>query len=404
MRIGLILLACLILFAGCGGAPEPETQTPEGARSMASFAAFKDQLITATDLQDSVARAEAVDALWKSLDRIPFVAGGQVAFLYRGPANHVSFAGDFTGWSPDAAVARRMGNSDVWLREETFPADARLDYKVVVDGNWILDPANPAIQRSGFGDNSELAMPDYVSSEWAARRPEVPRGDLTPGTLSSPALGYAVDYLVYTPVGFAEMSALPVIYVTDGHEYAHDVMGSLVAVMDNLIAAGKLRPMMAVFMDPRVGGRNLRSEQYILNERFVEFVARDLVPVIDAAYPTSPDRADRGILGTSLGGLNSAFFALKATDTFQRIAIQSPAYHAGDGKIIGLFQKASRLDVDIYMTWGTFNDFGETTDRFQRILDKKGYDYRFKVVNEGHSWGNWRALVDDILLAFWPAL
>jgi len=404
VRIGLILLACLILFAGCGGAPEPETQTPEGARSMASFAAFKDQLITATDLQDSVARAEAVDALWKSLDRIPFVAGGQVAFLYRGPANHVSFAGDFTGWSPDAAVARRMGNSDVWLREETFPADARLDYKVVVDGNWILDPANPAIQRSGFGDNSELAMPGYVPSPWAERRPEVPRGDLTPGTLSSPALGYAVDYLVYTPVGFAEMSALPVIYVTDGHEYAHDVMGSLVAVMDNLIAAGKLRPMMAVFMDPRVGGRNLRSEQYILNERFVEFVARDLVPVIDAAYPTSPDRADRGILGTSLGGLNSAFFALKATDTFQRIAIQSPAYHAGDGKIIGLFQKAPRLDVDIYMTWGTFNDFGETTDRFQRILDKKGYDYRFKVVNEGHSWGNWRALVDDILLAFWPAL
>ena len=38
---------------------------------------------------------------------------------------------------------------------EFFPADARIDYKIVVDGRWQLDPGNPAVQRSGFGDNSE---------------------------------------------------------------------------------------------------------------------------------------------------------------------------------------------------------------------------------------------------------
>ena len=37
------------------------------------------------------------------------------------------------------------------------------------------------------------------------------------------------------------------------------------------------------------------------------------------------------------------------------------------------------------------------------ILDDKGYEYRTLTVNEGHSWGNWRALLDDVLLAFWPA-
>jgi len=273
-----------------------------------------------------------------------------------------------------------------------------------VDGNWILDPANPAIQRSGFGDNSELAMPGYVPSPWAERRPDVPRGDLTPGRLDSAALGYPVDYQVYTPVGYAEMADLPVIYVTDGHEYADDVMGSLVAVMDNLIAAGKLRPMMAVFIDPRLNGKNLRAEQFILNGDFVAFVAQELVPVIDGAWATRDDRNARGILGTSFGGLNSAFFAVRASDTFRHIGIQSPAFHAGDGAIVGMFKDAPRLDLDIYLTWGTFNDFGETTERFLKVLEDKGYDYRFKVVNEGHSWGNWRALVDDILLAFWLAL
>jgi enterochelin esterase family protein len=231
----------------------------------------------------------------------------------------------------------------------------------------------------------------------------VPRGALAPGSLASTALGYTVAYQVYTPAGYAGLSDLPVIYVTDGHEYADDAMGSMVIVLDNLIAAGLIRPVMAVFIDPRVGGQNRRAEQYVMNPLFVQFVADELVPVIDAAYATSPDRSDRGILGTSLGGLNSAWFALEATAAFRRIGIQSPAFQAGGGAILGLFQDAPRLDVDIVMSWGTFYDFGPTTVQFQAILDAKGYDYTHVVVNEGHSWGNWRALLDDVLIAFWPA-
>ena len=212
-----------------------------------------------------------------------------------------------------------------------------------------------------------------------------------------------MNFLVYTPAGYAELAGLPVLYVTDGHEYADETMGSLVVVLDNLIAQGLIRPVMAVFIDPRVNGQNRRADQYVLNPRFARFVAGELVPVIDAGYATSPLRGDRGILGTSLGGLNSAWFALQAGDLFGRIAIQSPAFQVADGAIIDLFRNAPRLDVDIFLTHGTFHDFGETTAEFLAILDDKGYDYTKLVVNEGHSWGNWRALLDDVLIAFWPA-
>jgi enterochelin esterase family protein len=58
------------------------------------------------------------------------------------------------------------------------------------------------------------------------------------------------------------------------------------------------------------------------------------------------------------------------------------------------------LDLDIFLTWGTFFDFGTYTLQAQAILDAKGYQYQHIVVNEGHSWGNWRALLDDILLHY----
>ena len=374
--------------------------------SFTSYAAMKDHLLEIVEIPDDDSRTAAVDAFWARLQeqgQIPFCATDSVAFLYRGAAESVSFPGDHNGWEASWPQAQRLGLSDVWLTEDYFPVDARLDYKIVVDGRWQLDPANPHLQRSGFGDNSELAMPEYRPSPYVKRRADVPAGRLIPGRLESKALGYGVDYQVYEPAGYDALTDLPVLYITDGHEYADPAMGSLVQVLDNLIAMGRIRPLLAVFIDPRRDGQNLRGEQYVLNPAFVEFVAHELVPVIDTTYKTSDDRKNRGILGTSLGGLNSAWFAYKAPEAFYRIGIQSPAFQAGDGQIIAMYRAAPRLDVDIFMTWGTFNDFGPTTEKFKAVLDAKGYDYRYKIVNEGHSWGNWRALLDDLLIAFWPA-
>lgn len=52
--------------------------------------------------------------------------------------------------------------------------------------------------------------------------------------------------------------------------------------------------------------------------------------------------------------------------------------------------------LDIYLTAGTIGD-GSAGTTFANVLQSHGYDYTFKQVNEGHSWGNWRALLDDIL-------
>jgi enterochelin esterase family protein len=412
-----LVAASLLLAAACGEddpGPAGPADPDDGADDPPATVAFTlgthaglHATLEAVAALPAAERDGVLDALWDTLradGRFPFVAADSVAFLYRGAADWVAVAGDFNGWNPAGGPLSRVGETDVWVRDAVFPADARLDYKLVLGGSrWILDPENPRRQRSGFGDNSELRMPDYQPSPWVEERDDIAHGTLTAGSLASAALGYTVDYQVYEPAGAAEMADLPAIYVTDGHEYADPLMGSLVQVLDNLIAAGEIRPVLAVFIDPRVGGVNRRAEQYVLNPQFAAFVAQELVPVIDAAHPTDPHRTARAILGTSLGGLNSAYFAVEQTATWGLIAMQSPAFWAGDAAILDLYEQSPRLDVEMFLSWGTFHDFGPSSEQFRAILDAKGYEYTHVLTHEGHSWGQWRALLDDVLRAFWPA-
>ena len=55
-----------------------------------------------------------------------------------------------------------------FYKELSFESTARLDYKFVVGSSWILDPRNPNKVKGGFGDNSELAMPQFVQPSEAS--------------------------------------------------------------------------------------------------------------------------------------------------------------------------------------------------------------------------------------------
>jgi enterochelin esterase family protein len=386
--------------------------TAGASRAQAPFAgiqAFRDSMEAATQIADVSERTAALNVIWDTLSaygQLPYRDGLSAAFLYRGSALSVQVAGDHNGWNPAGGTATRLGVSDVWMREETFPEDARIDYKFVRDTNqWILDPGNPLRQRGGFGDNSELRMPSYVPSPWVERQAGVSRGNFSANKLiASTNLGYSVSYRVYTPAGYDDLalSDLPVAYVTDGHEYSDDAIGSARAVLDNMIDQGTIVPVMAVFIDPRVGGQNRRVQQYIENADFGAFVAEELVPVIDADYRTDPRRYARAIIGTSLGGLNAAYFAATQTSTFYLIGVQSPAFRSGS-QIYDLFDDHEVRDVRVHMSWGTIGDVGNAGEIMADIMSSKRYDFATVVLNEGHSWGAWRALLDDMFEYFWGA-
>ena len=373
-----------------------------------SFKQFKSALDSLANIPDSSGREIALNAFWDSLkfrQQIPFVFGDSVALLYRGAAGSVLWHGDFDGWNREANkfTGTRVGLSHVWRCVASFPKDARLDYKVVVDGNWILDPDNPLQQWSGWGPNSELRMPDWQYPRETIVSPEIAKGTLSENEkIFSLNLGYEINYRIYTPAKYELLSNLPVIYVTDGHEYLSPHLGSMMAVLDNLISEKKIEPIMAVFIDPRNPhnpNENRRANEYTMNENFLKFVADELVPQIDDNYHSDPCPANRAILGTSLGGINSAYFGVSRSDVFQLIAINSPAFQYKEA-IFASYQALPKLPLKIFISTGVIFDTEESARKMKKIFDEKGYQVKYIEVNEGHSWGNWRGLVDDMLIYF----
>jgi enterochelin esterase family protein len=369
----------------------------------ATYAEFRNALQQIVDISDPVQREAQLSAFWTRLNaagQIPFAVDDRVAFLYRGSASLVAWRGDFNGWG--ISNGQRLGDTNVWIHERTLPSAARADYKVFLNqSQWILDPGNPLQIWSGFGPNSELRMPAYQFPRETVAQTGIAHGSLGSNQrISSQRLGYDVQYRVYTPAGYNQLDDLPVVYVTDGHEYAADYLGSLSIVLDNLIADQTIRPAVAVFIDPRDPdnlSNNRRAQQYVANRQFADFVTQELVPRIDQEFDTSTSRDDRTILGTSLGGLNSAYFGVVADGTFANLGIQSPAFQVYT-QIYDLYRNGPLRDLNISMTGGTLGD-NASSRAMETILHNAGYTFEYLEVDEGHSWGAWRGQLDRFLIA-----
>ncbi len=369
-----------------------------------------DELHAAMKTTGQTADADSFWARVLAHKAMPLIFDQNAVFLWRGEANRVEWRGDFSMWEPSPETdGRRLGKTDIWSYERSFPNDARLDYKLVLDGdNWQLDPLNPHQQLGGYGPNSEVRMPDWKPPANTVLRKGLVRGSFSKDIeFKSTKLGYALNYRVYKPAGFNAASSrdLPVLYVTDGSDYWNDDMGSLVITLDNLIADKRIVPILVVFIDPwdRKANVNRREKELIPDSNrvcaFCEFIVDELIPAIDAAYPTRRTRDGRAIVGTSFGGLHSALMSMRHASLFGMAGIQSPALNPVPW-LADAIDQAELLPAKIFINAGTFEDQINDARRLRDIFVKHKVDVKFIEVHEGHSWGQWRALLDDMLLFF----
>jgi enterochelin esterase-like enzyme len=339
---------------------------------------------------------------------IPLIVHDSVAFLYKGEAKSVAWMGDFNGWGYDKTFqnqGRRIPNTNIWILKASFPKNARLDYKILIDGNgWILDQANPHQQWSGVGGgspNSELRMPDWREDELQTPKSGIAHGTLKTDILfSSKILSYQITYNVYLPAGYEKLGKLPVIYVTDGYEYMHPKMGNMITLLDNLIAEKKIKPIAAVFVDhrePLNRSNNRRMMELAMSSAYLDFFTKELLPEIEKDYPVATEAKLRGIMGTSMGGLTATYFAFTKPDVFGLAGIQSPAFSTRP-KIYQLCSNSTDPSIKISMTSGLINDTSKESRKMKDALEANSCVYRYHEVNEGHSWGNWRNLIDDVLI------
>jgi enterochelin esterase family protein len=340
-------------------------------------------------------RTAIVDSFMSAVPDFPYTEQDTVChFIYRGTATAVTVPGDANEWNPSAFSMSRLSTTNLWFFTRNFESDARLDYKFVINGsNWITDPRNPHSCTGGFGPNSELRMPAYAPSPYVIRNPNIAHGTLVDTTFFSSNLNNSRRIRVYLPAGYDTSSQrYGLILFHDGLEYIS--LAHADNVLDNLIAAGSIRPTLAVFVPPVN-----RSAEYDGNQQalFTAFIASEVMPWVDSRFRTVTDPHQRGMAGASSGGDIALWISWSHPELFGMVAAQSP--YVGPNVFNGFVNEPVH-DLKVYLDVGTY-DIAELIPMARSLaatLENRGYDYVYQELHEGHSWCNWSARIDDYLL------
>jgi enterochelin esterase-like enzyme len=176
----------------------------------------------------------------------------------------------------------------------------------------------------------------------------------------------------------------------------------MITILDNLIAYKKIKPVIAVFIDHREPinrANNRRMEELNMSEKYLKFFTEEFIPSVEGEYPVQADASNRAILGTSLGGLTSAYFIFARPNLFGMAGIQSPAFWIRP-QIYAMCDSTKGQKIEISLTSGLINDASEGSRKMKDILQSNSCVYHYRENNQSHSWGNWKGLIDDILIDF----
>lgn len=364
---------------------------------------------------------------------------GTVTFrLYAPKAVTVRVTGDFLppvkmetpfGVSDAAGFADlKEGENGVWEYTTEKLAPELYSYAFVVDGQNRPDPANVYqcrdvasvtnifIIESEAGDKGDLYSVN-----------DVPHGNVAKVWYNSPTLKMNRRMTVYTPAGYNEnpKAKYPVMYLlhgAGGDEDAWPTLGRAAQIMDNLIAAGKAKPMIVVMTNgnpnceaapgewsagmytPAMGVQGMAPAVASMEESFP-----DVVNYIEKNYRVAKGKANRAICGLSMGGGHSYGISKMYPDMFDYVGLFSAAVSLRtrnwqnpqeQGTILPeteeqlrvMFSKNPKL---YWIAIGDTDFLYQGNKEYREYLDSKGYKYEYVETDGGHIWRNWRIYLTD---------
>lgn len=381
-------------------------------------------------------------------------ASGTVTFnLYAPEAKDVKISGDFL---PKQTVQSPMGKWEVdgterLIRDEnglwSYTTTGQLQpelymYKFIVDGVDVLDPSSVHRTR-----DVKMHMSNFIVTRSAGDRGDIytahngtPHGDIHQMWYKSPTLKTARRMSVYTPASYRDgKTKLPVLYLLHGmggDETAWLELGRTAQILDNLIAAGKCKPMIVVMTNghvennaaPGIDGPLTLVEAGLTNPEAVpQRATPHLEPIatspksVGGGFPESfPDvqkfvesnfRVKKGasntaICGLSMGGYHSFMISQLYPKNFGYVGLFSAAITMGDReKTYDLLSKDKAYKKRLAKLFGAHPTYWiaigstdflyEQNKDYRRWLDDQGFRYEYRETEGGHIWRNWRIYLTE---------
>jgi len=324
----------------------------------------------------------------------------------------------------------RLPGTDVCYKSRRMRADARFGYAFSVndslvplakateaeeEARWAAlrpDPLNPHKVPAPLASLAEL--PAARKQPWIVPRPDVPAGRLAESRFRSEQLGNERIVRIYTPPGYdPDGKPYGLLVVLDGRTYTSDVPAP--TVLDNLLAAGRIPPLVAVFVaNPSA---EARVRELSCHPPFAEFLARELVPWVRGSYRITDDPARTAIAGSSLGGLAAACAAMKHADVFGNVlSLSGSFYWRSPGEIepewlARQLAAGAKLPLRFYLEAGLMEDKPRegvsllaANRHLRTVLQARGNAVEYREFNGGHSILNWRGSFADGVLALFSGV
>jgi len=278
----------------------------------------------------------------------------------------------------------------------------------------LLVTASAIIATAAVG-MAQSSAPPYLQVR------SVPHGTLKSQAYKSKSLNTDRKMMIYTPPGYENStSRYPVLYLLHGagsDETSWTQRGQAHVILDNLIADGKLKPMIVVmpfgFAAARApgAGRGDAAENKMQREGFAKDFIEDVIPTIDSTMRAYADREHRAIVGLSLGGAQALALGLGHPELFSRVAAFSPAMGAANNPETGgvdfdkVLADSSQINNQIKFLWvscGTEDTLFDSVRQFSGQLSQHKIEHIFRVTGGAHTYAVWQRNLNDVAPMVFP--
>jgi enterochelin esterase family protein len=284
-------------------------------------------------------------------------------------------------------------------------------YNFSVDGVAVIDPRNPATSESNENTWSLVHVP---GTEFMDTR-DVPHGAVAEVTYHSSALKRFRRMHVYTPPGYESgADKFPVFYLLHGAFDCDDswtTVGRAGFILDNLIAAGKAKPMVVVMPAGHTGPFRFGGPRPAADE-FVKDFTEDIMPLVERRYRVYTDRKNRAMAGLSMGGGHTLTIGIPNLGKFGYLGVFSSGIFgitggagpggAPQGPTFEEQHKALLDDAKLKEGFNLFwfatgkDDFLVQTSRATvEMFKKHGFNPVYKETEGAHTWVVWREYLKE---------
>ncbi|MBN2029227.1 esterase family protein [bacterium] len=250
------------------------------------------------------------------------------------------------------------------------------------------------------------ALPTYEDTTFYTRQ-NVPHGRVESVTYMTSA-GVEKRMHIYLPPGYDQNSDMryPVLYLNHGGgdddskwtAVSRNAGGCANDILDNLIAAGKAKPMMIVMPNTRgivSGNPPVLGQDDVCTEEYVQ----SIIPYVDSHYRTKANRENRAIAGLSMGGFVVLHTGLLHLDLFSELYVYSSG-HTSEETQTAFEENFKELLTDpntnnlfrvpLYMAAGETDIALRNSQKILAIFNNYGIRNFWVFSDGGHDWINWK--------------